>query len=178
MQGQYFGGRHESKRVLGLKTVQILILSSTTCLKQNMWLPQRKTRWLKSLECHHLIMVLHSCSLRNEGVAANLASLLQPPVLVTVCGCFGANSIRMLDIEQNEVIHEVLMTSTLRTTGGPKHFKVAYAIPILKHQTVACVLARGFYGLTLFDVKTGCVQKTHDMGSHDGHLRTAHVPHE
>ena len=81
-----------------------------------MWLPQRKTRWLKSLECHHLSMVLHSCGLRNAGVAQELANLLQPAVLVTVCGgSWAAKCIRILDSEQDSVIHEVMLTNAIQT---------------------------------------------------------------
>ena len=124
-------------------------------------------------------MVLHSCGLRNAGVAQELANLLQPAVLVTVCGGWlAANCIRILDIEQDSVIHEVMMTKTVQTEKCTHFFHASFAIPTPKHQTGACVLARRFFGLALFDIETGCLQKFHDMGSYDADLKIAHVPHE
>ena len=90
-------------------------------------------------------MVLHSCGLRNAGVAQELANLLQPAVLVTVCGGWlAANCIRILDIEQDSVIHEVMLTNAIQTEKRTDYFQVSFAIPIPKHQTAACVLARRF----------------------------------
>ena len=95
------------------------------------------------------------------------------------------NCIRILDIEQDSVTHEVMLTDTIQTERRTDYFQVPFAIPIPKHQTVACVLARRFFGLALFDIKTGCLQKFRDMrsydadfGSYDPDLKTAHVPHD